>query len=132
MAPASATDSMTYCTEDQEDEIKGTGVHALQHYEHGRTGTIKEIGRRTKRRGEWEEKIGTNAPRQTNVASPNMPWSQQKPTATTSTMDPEGDRTPHELLKPGTTAALMDPQRFQEKILAMSQPTDNPTGNPQT
>ena len=94
MDPASATDNMTYCTEEHADEIKGTGAHALQHYEQGRTGMVKEIGRRTRKRGEWEEKIGMGAPRQTKEDPPHIPWGQQGTAAPTSEADPEKERTP--------------------------------------
>ena len=79
MEPASATSNMLYCAPDTEEEIKGTGVHALRNYDKGQLGKVCEIGKQARRKGAWEETIGTDVREQSEQAPSQKPQCPRHP-----------------------------------------------------
>lgn len=121
--PASATSNMLYCTEEEEDEIKGTGVHALKNYDQEKIGKICEIGKRTRGKGAWEEQLGMGTSRRSDQQSPPTSRNPQVQVGSQAQDTPKWAPETENLNMTTNAVEFMDPQDFQKSILELHQPT---------
>ena len=134
LQPASSTDNLLLCPTDNEDneeeEVKGTGVHAVMELNEEYDIRTKEIGKRTKRRNEWEETIGLGSTRpcprpQLQTTGNQLGPSSEQPinrlpeTRADTTPDHPGETGQAEQLEDLTNE---EPSSFQAAILHMYQP----------
>ena len=127
MEPESATSNMLYCATDTEEDVKGTGVHALKNYDRGQLGAVHEIGKQVHKKNAWEETIGTEIQQRKEKTHPQH---SQRPPHSPELNAPIGaDNMSTHMTSSAQEGQveLMEPKDFHESILNMEQPPRDPT-----